>query len=162
MGFRRIFKLSSSASRINFTVTSSSARYKPIILRRPLASTIARSSTAITTSPSLSPAASAAESGITWAMTAPSVVSIPSASESSGFRFCAITPRRPRRTSPYSMIWRVSTFAILIGMANPIPILPPPGARIAVLMPTSSPRKLTNAPPEFPWLIEASVWIKSS
>ena len=33
---------------------------------------------------------------------------------------------------------------------------------IAVLMPISSPRRLTSAPPELPGLIEASVWMKSS
>ena len=32
----------------------------------------------------------------------------------------------------------------------------------AVLMPTSSPRALTSAPPELPTLIAASVWMKSS
>ena len=32
----------------------------------------------------------------------------------------------------------------------------------AVLMPTSSPRALTSAPPELPALIAASVWMKSS
>ena len=42
-----------------------------------------------------------------------------------------------------------------------------PGARnagemIAELMPTNSPRRFTNAPPEFPGLIAASVWMKSS
>ena len=37
-----------------------------------------------------------------------------------------------------------------------------PGAIIAVLIPTTSPFKLNSGPPEFPWLIDASVWIKSS
>jgi hypothetical protein len=43
-------------------------------------------------------------------------------------------------------------------MANPIPMLPfvaPP--RIAALTPTTSPRTLSNGPPELPGLIEASV-----
>jgi hypothetical protein len=51
---------------------------------------------------------------------------------------------------------------MLAGIAKPMPTLPPLGARMAVLMPTSSPRRLTSAPPELPGLIEASVWMKSS
>jgi hypothetical protein len=52
--------------------------------------------------------------------------------------------------------------AMLAGMAKPMPTFPPAGATIAVLIPTRSPRRLTNAPPLFPGLIEASVWMKSS
>ena len=50
------------------------------------------------------------------------------------------------------------------GIAKPIPMLPPPprAVKMALLMPTSSPRRLTSAPPELPGLIDASVWIKSS
>ena len=36
----------------------------------------------------------------------------------------------------------------------------PRGLKLAVLMPTSSPRRLTSAPPELPGLIDASVWMK--
>ena len=49
-------------------------------------------------------------------------------------------------------------------MAKPRPMLPaaePRGLKLAVLMPTSSPRRLTSAPPELPGLIEALVWMKS-
>ena len=43
-------------------------------------------------------------------------------------------------------------------MANPIPIEPDcPGAIIAVLIPITSPFILKSGPPEFPWLIDASV-----
>ena len=52
--------------------------------------------------------------------------------------------------------------AMLMGIAKPIPTLPPAGATMAVLIPTSSPFRFTSAPPEFPGLIEASVWMKSS
>ena len=53
--------------------------------------------------------------------------------------------------------------AAFAGMAKPIPIDPDwPGAIIAVFIPITSPSKLNNGPPELPWLIEASVWIKSS
>jgi hypothetical protein len=48
------------------------------------------------------------------------------------------------------------------GIAKPMPTLPPPGATIAVLMPTSAPRRLTSAPLELPGLIGASVRMKSS
>ena len=47
-------------------------------------------------------------------------------------------------------------------MAKPIPIEPPEREKIKVLIPTNSPRASTNAPPELPGLIAASVWIKSS
>ena len=51
-------------------------------------------------------------------------------------------PMRPRRTSPYSMIWSMTARAMLIGTAKPMPTLPPLGARIAVLMPISSPAQV--------------------
>jgi hypothetical protein len=47
--------------------------------------------------------------------------------------------------------------AILIGIAKPMPTLPPEGARIAELMPIKWPCKSIKAPPELPGLIEASV-----
>src|SRR4030042_1506664 len=45
-----------------------------------------------------------------------------------------------------------------MGIANPIPW---PPLIIAVLIPTTSPRVLRSGPPEFPGLIDASVWIRS-
>jgi hypothetical protein len=48
---------------------------------------------------------------------------------------------------------------MLIGMAKPIPF---PEATMAVLIPITSPAMLTSGPPEFPGLMEASVWMKSS
>ncbi len=48
-------------------------------------------------------------------------------------------------------------FAMLTGMAKPMPTLPPAGAMMAVLMPINSPFRLTSAPPELPGLMEASV-----
>jgi len=47
--------------------------------------------------------------------------------------------------------------AMFTGMAKPMPILPPLRERIAVLIPISSPCRLTSAPPELPGLMEASV-----
>jgi hypothetical protein len=72
------------------------------------------------------------------------------------------TPSRPRRTSPNSSSWSMTERAMLEGMAKPMPMLPPPRERMAEFTPTSSPRRLTSAPPELPGLIEASVWMKSS
>ena len=46
------------------------------------------------------------------------------------------------------------------GTAKPMPMLPP-GPRMAVLMPITSPDRLTSGPPELPGFIEASVWRKS-
>jgi hypothetical protein len=43
-------------------------------------------------------------------------------------------------------------------MAKPIPLAP---RTIAVLIPTTSPARLTSGPPELPGLIEASVCRKS-
>ena len=51
--------------------------------------------------------------------------------------------------------------AMFAGIANPIPMLPPDGDRICELIPMSSPAVFTSAPPEFPWLMGASVWMKS-
>ncbi len=53
----------------------------------------------------------------------------------------------------------IAFLALLIGMANPSPTLPPVGAAIQALIPITSPRMLTSAPPELPSLIAASVWI---
>ena len=43
-----------------------------------------------------------------------------------------------------------------------MPIEPPEGEMIAVLMPTTSPAMLNSGPPELPRLMAASVWMKSS
>ena len=48
--------------------------------------------------------------------------------------------------------------AMLMGIANPMPC---PVGLTAELMPIASPRALTRGPPEFPKLMEASVWRKS-
>jgi hypothetical protein len=60
------------------------------------------------------------------------------------------------------MICSSTSRAMLMGTANPIPTLPPVRDRMAVLMPMSLPSSVTRAPPEFPGLIDASVWMKSS
>ena len=48
-----------------------------------------------------------------------------------------------------------------MGMAKPT-FMAMAGFRMAELMPMTSPRKLKSGPPEFPWLMAASVWMKSS
>ena len=55
------------------------------------------------------------------------------------------------------------------GTAKPIPTLPPPATpvapgtvAIAEFTPTSRPSQSTRAPPEFPGLIDASVWMASA
>jgi hypothetical protein len=55
------------------------------------------------------------------------------------------------------MICSITLRAILAGIAKPIPTFPPAGEMIAELIPISSPRRLTSAPPELPGLIAASV-----
>src|SRR6478735_487388 len=65
---------------------------------------------------------------------------------------------------PLAINWSATTVANAVGMAKPIPTLPPPASplalgtvAIAVLTPTSAPVQSTRAPPELPGLIEASV-----
>ena len=71
-------------------------------------------------------------------------------------------PAAPGERLPNEMIWFITLRAMLTGIANPIPMLPPLPENMAVLMPTNSPLRLIRAPPEFPGLMEASVWMKSS
>ena len=49
--------------------------------------------------------------------------------------------------------------AISEGTAKPMPIEPPVGDMMAVLMPITSPPRLNSGPPELPRLMEASVWM---
>ena len=80
----------------------------------------------------------------------------------SGVTFWIITPSQPRVTRPFSFSCGTSSLARLIGMAKPMPMLPPPRLKIAVLMPTTSPWRLSSGPPELPGLMAASVWMKLS
>jgi hypothetical protein len=50
-----------------------------------------------------------------------------------------------------------SSRALFMGTANPIPMLPPDEDAIQVLIPTTSPREFTSAPPELPGFMAASV-----
>ena len=55
------------------------------------------------------------------------------------------------------MIDSTTPFAMLEGMAKPMPSEPPLLLSIAVLMPTTLPSRSTSGPPELPGLIVASV-----
>jgi hypothetical protein len=50
----------------------------------------------------------------------------------------------PRCTRPCSTIWAITSRAMLMGTANPIPTLPPTVEKMAVLIPTSSPRRFDD------------------
>ena len=56
----------------------------------------------------------------------------------------------------------MTRLAVLDGIEKPMPIEPPEGEMMAVLMPTTSPAMLNSGPPELPRLMAASVWMKSS
>jgi hypothetical protein len=71
-------------------------------------------------------------------------------------------PIVPRCTWPNSRRSFTTCWTRLLGTENPMPWYPPLWLKMPVLMPTSSPRVLINAPPELPGLIAASVWMKSS
>ncbi len=113
-------------------------------------------------SPCRMPARPAGVSSPTLAMSTPALTSTPMASASSWVTSWMTTPRKPRVTLPVSMsevmIWR----AMLMGMAKPMPMLPPERLKMAVFTPTTSPFRLTRGPPELPGLMAASVWMKSS
>jgi hypothetical protein len=72
------------------------------------------------------------------------------------------TPSQPRRVSPNWRSWSTTPEASCEGMEKPMPIEPPDGEMIAVLMPMTSPTLLNSGQPELPRLIAASVWMKSS
>ena len=67
-------------------------------------------------------------------------------------------PTYARTTLPWSRSCPYTARARLLGTAKPIPC---PFSLIAVLTPTTRPRTSTRGPPLLPWLIEASVWMKS-
>ena len=94
-------------------------------------------------------------------MSAPGVNGTRISAARSAVKSSPLTPRKPRATRPdfriCSAIWR----ARLIGIAKPT-FIATPGLMIAELMPMTSPLKLKSGPPELPWLIAASVWMKSS
>ena len=68
-------------------------------------------------------------------------------------------PSQPRTTWPRVISCCMTSLAMLTGIENPMPC---PLATIAVLMPITWPSRFRRGPPEFPGLIDASVWMKLS
>ena len=61
------------------------------------------------------------------------------------------------------MSWGTISFAVLIGIAKPMPTEPlEPPVAICELIPMTSPRASISGPPELPGLIDASVWMTLS
>ena len=114
-------------------------------------------------SPAFIPALSAGLFFPTLATSAPDGLSKFSTSAISFVTSWILTPSQPLLVSPYLISWSIIFEAAFAGIAKPIPIDPAcPGAIIAVLIPITSPFRSKRGPPEFPWLIEASVCMKSS
>ena len=78
-----------------------------------------------------------------------------------GVGLCRI-PIQPRLTSPLCSSCLTIHAARLAGIAKPIYMLLPEVESSAELMPITSPLVLNIGPPELPWLMAASVWIKLS
>ena len=68
-------------------------------------------------------------------------------------------PIQTGRTRPYSRISRTTRTTVSIGMAKPMPRLPPLVLKMNVLIPITWPSALTSGPPLLPGLMAASVWI---
>ena len=112
---------------------------------------------------SRNPAFSAGEPGCTAAMATPSSEDTPSLLGDLRVEVGHLDAESCR--GALRRTWRSGSCtarAMFDGTAKPMPTLPPAGPMIAVLMPISSPRRFTSAPPELPGLMEASVWMKSS
>ena len=73
-----------------------------------------------------------------------------------------LMPRRARCTVPYCFRSATTLVIMLVGIAKPYPAYAPVGEDNTELIPTSSPFAFTSAPPLFPWLMAASVWMKDS
>ena len=114
------------------------------------------------TSPRCTPAFSAGPCSFTSLTSAPRCSFTLNALAKSGVISWMPTPNHPRTTFPVFTKLSEIILAIDTGTAKPIPSLPPVREKMAVLMPMSSALRFTSAPPEFPGLIEASVWMKSS
>ena len=111
------------------------------------------------TSPRSRPAFAAGPFGLTCETSAPCCVFEIERLGELGVTGWMATPSQPRTTRPCcSSCGRIS-FAIWLGTANPIVFA---CGLIAVLIPTTSPARLSSGPPELPGLIAASVWMKSS
>ena len=80
--------------------------------------------------------------GPPWTMpatSAPRALSMPRLSAISSVTGWMRTPSQPRRVSPNSTSWSITVVASAEGMAKPMPIDPPVGEMIAVLIPITPP-----------------------
>ncbi len=59
------------------------------------------------------------------------------------------------------MSWEAIERTVFDGIAKPTPSEPPDSLSIWALTPITRPCWSRSGPPEFPWLIAASVWIES-
>ena len=148
--------MSSLAVSPGFTSATATARSRGVATLRV--------STAWITSPGFSPALAAGESVETEAISAPDASPLPRlrAAAMVGFTGCVSTPRKPRVTWPVFSRSATTLLTMLDGMAKPMPMLPPEGDRMAVLMPTTRPSWVNSGPPELPWLMGASICRKLS
>ena len=112
-------------------------------------------------SPAKIPALSDGLPFVTLATNAPLGSSNFSASAISLLTVWILTPNQPLLVSPYLINWSITFFALFDGIEKPIPI-EPDWPNIAVLIPITFPSISNKGPPELPWLIDASVWMKSS
>jgi len=112
-------------------------------------------------SPGRIPPLSAGEARKTWEARAPFFPSRPNSLEISLSASINDTPSQPYLICPELMKSSKAFLALFMGIAKPSPTDPPEGEAIQVLIPTTSPLIFTRAPPELPWLIAASVWMKS-
>mmetsp|Transcript_6562 Transcript_6562/g.26636 ORF Transcript_6562/g.26636 Transcript_6562/m.26636 type:complete len:275 (-) Transcript_6562:369-1193(-) len=103
-----------------------------------------------------SPAFSAADLGATDCTSTPAART-PSCFMTLGSATVIFSPGRVTR--PNSMSCGTTRATRSTGMAKPTPALAPVLVKMAVFIPTSAPEASKSAPPEFPGLIAASVWI---
>ena len=118
-------KLCSFLSRMTFTTTVRPTGVRATKSGRSAESAMGLPSYSTITSPCLMPAASAGPSLTTSATSAPFGSESPSDSAMSGVTFWIITPSQPRVTCPFSLSCGTISFAMLIGIAKPMPMLPP-------------------------------------
>ncbi len=115
-------------------------------------------STAINMSPGLIPAAADGEPGVTAVTSTPPGRSRPSCTALAVVSASPSAPIQPVTSLPVFPA-PMKTRTMFDGIAKPTPFEPPDGDAIAVLMPSRRPPMSSNAPPELPGLIAASVWM---
>ncbi|OYX65396.1 MAG: phosphoserine phosphatase SerB [Rhizobiales bacterium 32-66-11] len=163
-GMRAIFRRRVSSLPLRTTTTSTSLSTAVSATRRGRSriSFTSLPSKRTTTSPALRPAFAAGPPSLTPPTRAPRGLPRPRLSAISSLTLWMRTPIQPRRTSLNCSSWAITGVAVEDGTAKPMPIDPPEGEMIAVLMPMTSPSMLNSGPPELPRLMAASVCRKLS